>query len=264
MRQLCLGLTAILTAIVAACEAFGQTAPAAPAFDVASVRVSQIGKAGGEGSRRQSIQFSPDSVTMRNVNFRSAVRWAYNVMDYQITGPDWLGSERYDIAAKAAAQVPEDQLRLMLQGLLADRFKLTLHRQTKELPAYILTVAKGGPKFKESDTEGEPSLQPDQSRMQVAVRRTPISQLVEGLSNILRAPVLDQTGLKGKYDVTINVARYIPDLSERREGGGGVPIDPASIIMTGIQEELGLKLETKKMPLDLLIVDHAEKVPTEN
>src|SRR4029077_3672305 len=109
MRRIALGVS---VTILTAWRAFGQPAPA---FYVASVRVSQIGKAGGEGSRRESIQFSPDSVTMRNVSFRSAVRWAYHVMDYQVTGPDWMGSERYDIAAKAAAPVREDQLRSMLQ-----------------------------------------------------------------------------------------------------------------------------------------------------
>ncbi len=250
--------------VLAASAAFGQTSPAPATFEVASVRVSQIGKAGGEGSRRESIQYSPDSVTMRNVSFRSSIRWAYHVMDYQITGPDWLATERYDIAAKSAAQVTEDQLRVMLQALLAERFKLALHRQTKELPAYVLVVGKNGPKFKESITDGESSVQPDERRLQVTVQRTPVSQLVDGLSNILRAPVIDQTGLKGKYDITINVAKYIPDMESARKGEGGAPMDPIPIIMNGIQEELGLKLESRKLPLDLLIIDHAEKVPTEN
>jgi len=262
MQRFALGVSLV----VFACQSFGQSAPAAPAFDVASVRVSQLGKAGGEGSRRQSIQFSPDSVTMRNASFRSCIQWAYHVMDYQITGPDWLATERYDIAAKSASAVPEDQLRQMLQTLLAERFKLTLHRQTKELPAYVLMVAKGGPKFKESATDGEPSIDPQLNRMAVVIQRTPVSQLVEGLSNILRAPILDETGLKGKYDVTIDVAKYLPDIQARGDGGGrgGPPVDPIPIIMTGLQEELGLKLESRKMPLDLLIIDHAEKVPTEN
>jgi len=250
-------------ALFAGSRAFGQSTPPAPAFDVASVRVSEMGKAGGPGSRRQSIQFSPDSVTMRNVSFRACIQWAYHVMDYQVTGLDWMGGERYDIAAKAATAVPEDQLRQMLQALLAERFKLAFHRQTKELPAYVLLVAKGGPKFKESPTEGEPSIDPQFNRMEVVIQRTPLSQLVDALSNILRAPVLDETGLEGKYDVTINVAQYLPEINELH-GGRGAALDPIPIIMTGLQEELGLKLESRKMPLDLLIVDHAEKVPTEN
>jgi uncharacterized protein (TIGR03435 family) len=246
--------------IVAASQAFGQTTPAAPAFEVASVRVSQ---AGGEGSRRQSIQFSPDSLTMRNTSFRGCIAWAYHVFEFQVQGPDWMGNERYDIAAKSAGEVSEDQLRVMLQGLLADRFKLSLHRLTKEQAAYVLLIAKGGPKFKQSATEGELSVDPQPTRMAVVVQRAPVSQLIEGLSGILRAPIIDQTGLKGKYDVTINVAKYIPQMEESR-GAGGAPLDPIPILMTGLQEELGLKLESRKMPVDLLIIDHAEKVPTEN
>lgn len=261
---LCLGLT-----LTAAGAAFGQSPPAPTTFEVASVRVSQAGKSGGEGSRRENIQFSPDSVTMRNVSFRSSIRWAYRVMDYQINGPDWLGNERYDIAAKSASPVTEDQLRVMLQALLADRFKLSFHRVTKELPAFVLLVGKNGPKFKESAKDGEMSVRPDQGRLQVIVQRAPVSQLVDGLSQMLRAPIIDQTGLKGKYDVTIDVAKYIPDMEAARKsaaenGAGAAALDPVPIIMNGLQEELGLKLESRKVPLDLLIVDHAEKVPTEN
>ena len=86
------------------------------------------------------------------------------MFNYQITGPDWIGSERFDIVAKAAAPAPEDQLRLMGQTLLADRFKVALHRQSKEVGSYILTVGKSGPKFHESVSEGETSIQPDQRR----------------------------------------------------------------------------------------------------
>jgi len=249
--------------------AFGQTAPA-PAFDVASVRVSAIGRAGGEGSRRENIQVTPDAVNMRNVSFKSATRWAFHVMDYQVNGPDWINSERYDINAKAAGAVPEEQLRLMMQTLLADRFKLVTHRVTKELPSYVLTVAKGGPKFAESTSEGEPDIKPDQNRLSISVKRAGVAQLVDGLVNVFRAPIVDETGLKGKYDITINVAKYVADLGPRREGGaasGGaaeVPPDPLAIITRGLQEELGLKLDAKKMPIDLVVIDKADKVPAEN
>src|ERR1035438_1881713 len=86
-------------------------------FDAASIRVSQLGK-GGEGSRRESIQANPGSLNMRNVSLKSAIRWAYHVMDYQVSGPDWLGYERFDIMAKAATPAPEAELRTMLQALL--------------------------------------------------------------------------------------------------------------------------------------------------
>jgi uncharacterized protein (TIGR03435 family) len=243
--------------------ALAQTAAIPPAFDVASVRVSQIGKAGGEGSRRENIQVTPDAVNMRNVSFKSATRWAFHVMDYQVNGPDWINVERYDINAKSATPVPEQQLRQMMQALLAERFKLATHRVTKELPSYVLTVGKNGPKFTESTSEGEADIKPDQKRMQIEVKRAPVSQLVDGLSNIFRAPVIDQTGLTGKYDITIDLAKYLPDFAQR-EGGGGPPPDPLAIITRGVQEELGLKLDAKKMPIDLVVIDKAEKVPVEN
>ena len=97
--------------VFASSGAFGQSTAVAPAFEVASVRVSQIGRAGGEGSRREKIQFTPDTLTMRNVSLKSAIRWAYHVFDYQVSGPDWLGTERYDIVAKAAGPVAEEELR---------------------------------------------------------------------------------------------------------------------------------------------------------
>jgi uncharacterized protein (TIGR03435 family) len=243
----------ILTAVMLASAVVAQ-----PAFDVASIRASQGGK--GEGSRRENIQASPGSLNMRNVSLKSAIRWAYHVMDYQISGPDWLGFERYDIAAKAAGPAAEDQLRLMLQSLLAERFKLTLHRETKELPCFALVAAKSGIKFHESQTtEGEPVVNPDKTHMTVEVNGVSATQFLEMLSNVLHAPVINNTGLSGRYDAKVNFGKYIPD-GTGKEGA----FDPISTIINGLQEELGLKVESKKMPIDLLIIDHAEKVPVEN
>jgi uncharacterized protein (TIGR03435 family) len=244
--------------VFSAANAVGQPAASPATFEVASIKASLIGKAGGEGSRRENIQVSPGSLNMRNVSLKSAIRWAYHVMDFQVSGPDWLGNERYDIMAKASGPAPDSELRLMLQTLLADRFKITLHRVTKEMSAYALVVGKNGPRFHESQTEGESLIEPEQKQMKVVVRRTPISQLVEMLANVLHSPVVDLTELKGRYDITLELAKYLPDMQNRES------MDPVSIITRGLQDELGLKLESRKMPLDLLIIDHAEKVPVEN
>jgi uncharacterized protein (TIGR03435 family) len=252
-----LPLFAVLTGL-AATAAFAQTTAAPPAFEVASIKVSQIGKAGGEGSRKENTQVSPGSLNMRNVSLKTAIRWAWHVGDYQVSGPDWLANERYDIMAKAAGPAPDAELRLMLQTLLADRFKLAVHRQTKEMSSYALVVGKNGPKFQESHADGESSVVPDQKTMKVVVQRTPMSQLTEMLSNVLRAPVVDLTDLKGRYDVTVDLAKYILDRSSTE------PPDPVSILTRGLQDELGLKLEPRKMPIDLVVVDHAEKIPVEN
>jgi uncharacterized protein (TIGR03435 family) len=244
-------LAAIFTTILA-------SAQTAPAFDVASVRVAP-GMMGREGMHGMpvSIKIEPGTVTMRSATFRNVVRWAYHVVDFQVTGPDWIDQQRYDIVAKASGEASEDQMRLMMQALLADRFKLTAHKQTKEASAWVLGVGKNGPKFKESAAEGESSIVPDQKRMAIMVQRTPVSQLVDFLAPILRAPVIDETGLKGRYDITIAVDKYIPDHATAIS-------DMVPIIVTGIQQELGLKLEQKKLQLEFVVVDSAEKTPAEN
>jgi len=250
--------------LLAASAAFGQSADTpAPAFDVASVKASQPGAA-GERRGRENIQVSPGTVTMRNVSLKACIRWAWHVSEYQVAGPDWLDSQRYEIAGKAAGPATEDQLRLMMQALLQERFKLALHRQTKELSAYLLVVGKNGPKVHESKTEGETSIETNQKQMSVSVQRAPVSQLVEMLSNVLRAPVIDMTGLKGRYDISLNVAKYAADMAAQGKSIESTPMDTMALITTVLQGELGLKLEAKKMPLDVLIVDHAEKSPVEN
>jgi uncharacterized protein (TIGR03435 family) len=223
-----------------------------PAFEVASIRVSQ----GREGGRRENIQVGADTVIMRNVSLKAAIRWAYHVFSFQVSGPDWLGGDRFDIVAKSAGPVPEDQLRLMCQTLLADRFQVKLHRVSKEMTAYVLSVGKSGPKFKESTTEGEFSVQPDPRRMSVTVQRMQAPQFIEALAGIVNAPVVDQTGLTGKYDITVDIAKYMEQLGRKEEA--------VALVLVAIQDELGLKVESRKTPVDLLIVDHAEKVPTEN
>ena len=231
--------------LLAACAA-GQ-----PAFDVASIRAS-------EARGQEFVQASPGSVIMRNISLRGCVKWAYRVMEYQVSGPEWMGFERFDISAKAGDAVGEDQLRLMMQTLLHDRFGLALHHETKEMQAYALVVAKGGPKFRESAEEGEMDFQPDKGRMAVKVARAQVGMLADILYNVLHAPVIDQTGLKGRYDVTIDIGKYILDKPPDSA------MDITAMLINGLQEELGLKLESKKMPLDLLVVDRVEKKPVEN
>jgi hypothetical protein len=129
---------------------------------------------------------------------------------------------------------------------------------------HVFVPGKNGPKVLESKTEGETSIEPNQRQMSVTIQRAPVSQLVEMLSNVLRAPVVDQTGLKGRYDLTVNIAKYAADMAAQGKSLDGAPADPLTLISMVLQEELGLKLESKKMPLELVIVDHAEKVPVEN
>jgi uncharacterized protein (TIGR03435 family) len=226
---------------------------------VASVKAAPPGR-GGRGAGMQGpfgqIHAEPGSLTMRNVSMNSAIAWAYSVQQFQVSGPGWLPSERYDITAKASEAAPEDQLRLMLRTLLADRLKLAAHTEQKVLPYYLLTVAKGGPKFKESSEEGDPVFSAGPNSSTAVIRRVPMSQFIDMIQLILRAPIVDQTGLKGRYDATLNIGALI-----------STPIqndDMTGTVITAVQDLLGLKLEPKKGPIDMLVVDHAEKVPTEN
>ena len=153
--------------LFSACLAFSQTAAAPPAFEVASVKVDTVGAnqgmgRGGMGRGREIVTPSPAGITMINVRLKTVIQWAYHVQPVQISGPGWLDVDRYDVVAKAAGATLEDQLRLMMQTLLADRFKLALHRESKEMPAYVITVAKSGLKIKitESTSEGDMSIQP--------------------------------------------------------------------------------------------------------
>jgi uncharacterized protein (TIGR03435 family) len=226
----------------------------AQTFDVASIHTSQYQSGDGEGNRRESIETTPDGVTLRNVTLQSCIAWAYSVQDFQIAGT--LGADRFDIVAKSAASATVPMLRTMLGTLLAERFKLTFHRGTKELTSLALVVAKGGPKLRAS-TENSPGvLKPDRSAM-VAQHAT-IAEFAGTLAGPLRTPVIDQTGLTGRYDFTVDLSSYFSDFK------AGQQPDLTGILMTALREQLGLNLESKKEPVEILVIDHAEKIPSGN
>jgi uncharacterized protein (TIGR03435 family) len=226
----------------------------AQTFDVASIRASQFQSSDGEGSRRESIQISPDGLTMRNITLQSSLSWAYSVQDFQIAGA--LGADRFDIVAKAAAPVTVPTLRAMLGTLLAERFNLRLHRETRELSSLVLVVAKGGPKLRSSQEDAPGILRPDRGAM-VAQHAT-MSEFVGTLSGPLRTPVIDKTGLAGRYDFSIDLSSYFADAKP------GQQPDMTSMMMSALREQLGLNLESKKEPVEILVIDQAEKSPSAN
>jgi uncharacterized protein (TIGR03435 family) len=262
-------LSAAGIALMAATAVFAQAPGSRPAFDVASVKASDPAAARGGGGHFAfgmggtggNIQVAPASLTMRNVTLKNAIRWAYHITEYQVSGPEWLDSARYNINAKSAGPATEDQLQLMMQTLLADRFKLAAHQQTKEFQVFVLAPGKNGTKLQESKSEGESVILPQPNSMTVTIQRAAISQMIEMMTPLLGAPVIDETGLRGRYDITANLAKYA---SEMQPGAGGAPPDPLSLISSALEGELGLKLEKRKMPLEQLVVDHIEKAPTEN
>ena len=242
-------------------DAQSQDAVSKPlAFDVASVKQNQSKKS----KSSTSIAANADGVklSMQNATLIFCLQKAYGVKEYQISGPDWLKSNRYDIVA-TAQRVSTEQLMLMLQGLLAERFKLVLHRETKSLPVYALVVAKNGPKIHEVEAVGQSGTWEGRGRL--TARKISMAQLAETLSRQMDRPVKDMTGLTGVFDFSVEYAKEDNHPKHQEEGDGSAAVESsAPSIFTALQEQLGLKLDAKKAPVDILRIDHAERTPTEN
>jgi uncharacterized protein (TIGR03435 family) len=239
-----------MTFVIATCAAFAQS----PAFDTASVKPNVTHESSTEGRPRSSVKATPGYLAVQNASLSQCIQWAYNVQAFQVSGPTWIDNERYDISAKSSGPAPEAQLRLMLQTLLGERFKLALHRETKDLPGYALIVAKGGPRLKESASEGESAMKPDRARM--IAEHVTMPWFADVLTNPLHSPVVDKTGLTGHYDFTLDISKYAtPGMS---------PEEMSSALAECLQQELGLRVEARKLPLEILVIDHAEKMPTGN
>ena len=249
--------TAASLILYASLATFAQQAQtgAQPDFEVASVRAGQPG--------RESIEHEPGSLRMRNARLTSCIRWAYDVLEYQVSGPAWMNDAWFDISAKAASPVSEAELRRMLQTLLAKRFQLTFHREIKDAPVLILTVGRNGHKLQPVEAEGSPSF--TTGKLNLTGRGATLAQLTQFLSREIRYPIVDQTGLSGRYNYVLDINSYITDEIRRSSGpNGGPPPDAPGIIAQAMQAQLGLKLDPKKAPIEMLIIDHVEKSPTEN
>jgi bla regulator protein BlaR1 len=251
-----------------------------PAFEVASIKPD---KSAGNGP--VMVHFTSDGFNATNIPLKMLIREAYGVEENQILGaPSWLNSHSYDIEAKVDSSVVGDlqklslaQRKLMLQPLLVDRFKLQVHPETKDLPVYELVVAKSGPKLKEAkpgdtysngikgpDGHSGPGLMWIQDG-HLTCQAIPISDLARLLSQRLGHNVLDKTGLTGKYDYVVQWPREEAQapMSDGAEGGAPAPDSSEPSIFTAIQEQLGLKLESGRAPVEVLVIDHVE-APSEN
>jgi uncharacterized protein (TIGR03435 family) len=268
-------------------------------FDVASVKPVDPESGGRFGSSGGPGTSDPERITY-SVFLQSLLMTAYGVGSDQISGPDWLQRERYEIVAKVPPGATKEQANVMLQNLLAERFHVSLHRVMKEFPEYSLVVAKGGRKLKESadpnipmpkgpsslddirsiktGANGFPQLPPGM-RM-AGVRRDGVSYLsfraysISDLVEQLRLPlgkitggmwatgrISDKTGLTGKYDFTLEFA------GSMAPGGAFVPLAGGQVgpdLFEALEKQLGLKLEKSKALLDVLVIDHADRVPTGN
>lgn len=233
--------------------AFAQQEPP-PAFEIVSV------KPDGPSDKPGSMHVEPGRLNLDEVTVRMIIQQAYAISGYRLYGgPSWLDSVRYSVAAKAAdnAGGPTlDQMRPMLQTLLKDRFLLAVHREEKELPLYRLVVSRNGPRLRESAVSGAP-----QSRMgtgQITDEKANMDTLASQLGQQLGRFVSNQTGLRGDFNFHVE---WAPDPGQNQGGESDTP-PPAGVdgpsIFTALQD-LGLKLESGKGPVEVLVIDHVEK-----
>jgi uncharacterized protein (TIGR03435 family) len=286
----------LLLPLIAGIAVRAQAPAARPEFEVATVK-----KYAGDGQRSFVGSQSPGTISAENVPLKLLIQQAYSVRPFQVQGlPGWTDSERYDLHAKARVDGPPEALNresmnksmaemwVMLQALLEDRFQLKFHRETKELPVYALSIAKGGPKLQKADCflydPGNPpppaaagQKRPNfcgnigmgvsgSNRTLDAAGVTMKSLIERALPNIVGRMVIDKTGLTDTFNVHME---WAPDAPMPVQAGAGGSNDPGRSapstdnagpsIFSAIQEQLGLKLESTKGPVEVLVIDHVEK-----
>ena len=293
-------LAIALFACVAA-RAPAQPADSSVTFEAASIKpfpegtgISMSGCVGGPGSD------SPGRIDCEYVSLKMLLMRAYKVRNHEIFGPGWLESTHFNILAKLPAGATREQIAAMFRNLLSERFKVALHHETRPMTTYSLVVAKNGPKLKEYDPaaatlthdgaddspppggklptgdDGFPILRRSviasgpiilyrQGRARLQAGNTKIVKLADALSNQLDEVVTDDTRLSGSYDITLY---WTPDATEPggRAPGGELQAagTPEAGLFAAVEQQLGLKLVSKKIPRDILVIDRAEKTPTEN
>ena len=280
---------ASISGLAASAQSAGS--PPSPSFEVASIKPNRSRSLAG------SSGWHGDTFTAKNLSTISLIEYAFNVKRFQLSsGPTWINTASYDIDAKLDESVAtslqtlsssqrEEQIRMMVQALLADRFKLKVRHETRELPVYALVVAKHGPKLSElrpgdishngpkgqdGRTYAGPLITVDLGYTQIRGAGSSMASLAELLTQHLGRTVLNRTGLKGTYDYTlrwtrdeyqngiVGLAAGEQELKPQTENDSSPPP-----IFTAVQEQLGLKLESTKGPVEVLIIDHIER-PSEN
>jgi len=228
-----------------------------PEFEVATVKPVDVSKLGNAISMNLGSVLR-EEVTFGNATLNDCIRFAYNIAsDAQISGPDWIKSKEvlYDIVARGTPGVSREQLQAMTQTLLAERFKLVTHREHKEMSYYALVPAKNGPRIQPI------SVIPDGFRGTTFGGRINSIMQMPGLAYLLsrfetERPIIDKTGLIGMYEVKL---QWTPSSQAQN-----AETAPGPSLFTAVNEQLGLKLEARKGPVEILIVDRAERIPTEN
>jgi len=222
-----------------------------PTFEVAAVRPNHSGTNGTDSD------WNNGGIRIVNMTLKRCLAQAYEMREDQISGPDWISTERYDVVAKSEGKAHDDALRLMLQSLLEDRFKLAMHRASKEERVYALVPAKGGVKIKPLPATGDSTT--NGSRGALTATTISMQRFADRLSRMVDMPVVDQTGLAGAFSFKLTWDPAANKLSP------DAPSDSQGLsIFEAMQQQLGLELKPRRAQVEILVVDHAERIPVEN
>jgi uncharacterized protein (TIGR03435 family) len=236
-----------------------------PTFEVASVTPCKPGTPEPPGEHAGMVQFTYPGGRFRAsaTTVKFLLEWAFGIQPSQHSGgPAWIDTDRYDIAAKAEGNATDDQMKQMAQTLLADRFQLKFHYESRSLSVYVISLGKTAPKlFPPKDGEPhflqvDPRMSPDQkiASYHVIATRFTLVQLTDVFARQLGTVILNQTGLDGEFDFAMDLT---PDDSRPN------PLDP-SLLINAMRDQLGLTLKSQKAPVDILVIDSAEKVAAGN
>ena len=294
VRQLAVIVNVVFGVAALSAAPAPQSVAAPTEFEVASIKPSP------EQIERASIgvRISGSQVRISSLTLKDYVAMAYRLPAGQITGPDWIAQERFDIAAKLPDGASSDHVPEMLQALLASRFQLQVHHDSKEFPVYALSVAKGGAKLQESAPSADAPVRPGTVNVaasgssagvdvdmgggssfslannKLEIRRATTAVIVASLTRVVDRPVLDTTDLKGTYDLTLDLSpEDYQAVLIRSALNAGVVLPPQALRaldlgssdpFAGPLQKLGLILESRKAPLDVVVVDSMRKTPLEN
>ena len=233
--------------------AFAQASDVRPAYEAASIKVNT------SASNSSSSHGSPGQVVMTNLTLQRLIERAYGVKAFQVSGPRWMETVRFDIAAKYPPDTKSDDRSMMLRTLLEDRFKLTVHRESKDLPGFALVVAKGGIKLKPVEASGSGSGTDHNGGRVQNLKATQISMagLADFVARILGETVVNKTGIDGVYDFELH-------WTNEDQPPDGVEAAQAPSLYTALQETVGVRLQPQKVPVEIIVVDHVERTPIEN
>jgi uncharacterized protein (TIGR03435 family) len=263
-RKSFVSVTAALVLLLFSVTGFTQSQGTSSQFDAASVRINQ-------SSDRPSTQYDAGRVILHKASIRHLVLRAWPLPDYQLVLPDWVAGDRgalgYDISVTFPPATTAENLQLMFQDLLATRFGLTIHRETREVRAFEVRASESGPKLREAVNPAQPTDFPKystrieggawhfSSRLGAAPSGLTVAGFLEALdaTHILDRPLVDATGIQGYYDIDLTASAEVP---------GNKP-DPSELL-SALEKQLGLKASLKTLSLRMLVVDHMDRIPTAN